>query len=420
MNISYHNENDGACCAVLRRQFPEAVIDDRSIEDVKAHELKDYRQCHFFAGIGGFCLGFRNAGVPASLNVWTGGFPCQDVSVAGKRKGLAGKRSGLYFEFHRLITTNFPEWVVLENVPGLLSSNDGKDFAIVIGGLTGVVPEVPAQGWGNAGFARGPIYNIAYRILDAQFFGVAQRRRRVFIVGNPGAGCAAQVLFESESGERDTPPRREAGTITPPLTGTGVGAGRTGNERNEIAFCIPASARGTGDGHGNGWNSNYVVGANNFGEREVSTALSARNERIDGDTETFVISRPLAHSSTSNHMDESQQTFVVATLNSGGNDGGFRTEPGEHLIAFDYQAQGSERTYIHRKNSKAQMIAGRPDAIAGNMGVRRLTPLECERLQGFPDGWTAGQSDSVRYRQLGNAVCVNVSRWLGERIMMVE
>ncbi|MCJ7442995.1 MAG: DNA (cytosine-5-)-methyltransferase, partial [Methanotrichaceae archaeon] len=110
-----------------------------------------------------------------------GGFPCQDLSVAGKRAGLAGERSGLWFEFARVIDELEPKWVVIENVPGLLSSNKGRDFAVIIQWLV----------------KRG--YGVSWRILDAQYFGVPQRRRRVFIVGSFGNGRSAEVLFERES-----------------------------------------------------------------------------------------------------------------------------------------------------------------------------------------------------------------------------
>src|SRR3990167_6826375 len=150
-----------------------------------------------FSGIGGFDLGFDRAGMECVLQVeqdnsclgilarhWPkvkkvndvrkikrvsadlicGGFPCQDVSVAGKRAGLDGERSGLWFEFHRIVTEVRPRWVVVENVPGLLSSNAGRDFAVILRGLV------------ECG------YGVCWRILDAQYFGVAQRRRRVFVV----------------------------------------------------------------------------------------------------------------------------------------------------------------------------------------------------------------------------------------------
>lgn len=183
-----------------------------------------------FAGVGGFDLGFERAGMTSvaqveidpqcrtvlarhfpearrhddvttatadtigAIDLLCGGFPCQDLSVAGRRAGLAGKRSGLFYEFMRLVAERAPRWVVIENVPGLLSSRGGRDMGAVLGTL------------GELG------YGWAYRSLDAQYFGLAQRRERVFIVGCLGdAARAAQVLFEPEGGGGHPPPRREAG-----------------------------------------------------------------------------------------------------------------------------------------------------------------------------------------------------------------
>lgn len=184
-----------------------------------------------FAGIGGLDLGLDRAGMTCAWQIeidtqcqgvlathWSevsrysdvrnvdstelepvdlicGGFPCQDLSVAGRRAGLAGERSGLWHEFHRILDGVRPRWVVVENVPGLLSSHRGRDFAVVLSGLVELG------------------YGCAWRILDAQYFGVAQRRRRVFVVGCLGdsRAAAATVLFEPESSDRDSPPRRETG-----------------------------------------------------------------------------------------------------------------------------------------------------------------------------------------------------------------
>jgi len=425
-----------------------------------------------FSGIGGFDLGFDRAGMQCTWQVeineharsvlkrhWSdvpkyedvknvgkrelesvdlicGGFPCQDLSVAGNRAGLDGERSGLWFEFRRILSELRPSWVIAENVPGLLSSNGGRDFAIVLRGLVELG------------------YGVAWRILDAQYLGVPQRRRRVFIVGHLGDGRAAEILFESESGAWDSPPSRE--------------------ERTRVA-------------------------------------------------------RPLANGSTTDHYDESQQTYIVAKdvaacLNSGGNDGGFRTEPGEHLIAAydargngdgvttnaltgdharrvsDYtplvafqskasaqnsmnpseiapalsvgkaggtcvafdrtrgttsgdisaplRACGGQAAGVNDGKADAQCVAFAPGNLMrragenpstttvgtlgasklGDMfphvaiqsGVRRLTPTECERLQGFPDSWTAGQSDTQRYKQLGNAVAVPCAEWIGKRIEAIK
>jgi len=340
------------------------------------------RYISLFSGIGGFDLGFDRAGMQCAMQVerdknalsvlskhWPnvpkledvhevttriapaidlicGGFPCQDVSVAGKRKGLAGERSGLWFEFRRIIDELKPGWVVIENVPGLLSSNGGRDMGTIVGNL--------------AEFG----YWWAYRVLDAQYYGVPQRRRRVFIVASLGTGSPQEVLFEPESSPWDTPPRRET--------------------RSHIAAATQH-------------------GFNNFGIKNIAGALSTSGQRIDDDTETFIAN-----------------TFNGDTGGADDNDA-----QGNHLVTC-FTPWDNQTKRIHNPALPAPTLAGsdggggqRFPYFATQIGVRRLTPLECERLQGFPDGWTAGQSDSARYRQLGNAVAVPVAYWLGHRITRI-
>lgn len=153
-------EIDKACNQVLAKHFPDTK-QFTDITEVKGSDLID-------------------AGFNPSGGIITGGFPCQDLSVAGKRAGLAGERSGLFWHAARLVEETQSEWFIIENVPGLLTSNGGKDFAIVLG-------EMAELG-----------YSVAWRILDAQYFGVPQRRRRVFIVGRRAGGASpAEVLFKS-------------------------------------------------------------------------------------------------------------------------------------------------------------------------------------------------------------------------------
>jgi DNA (cytosine-5)-methyltransferase 1 len=161
-------EIDKNCNKVLARHFPSAT----QFTDIQQVTGKD----------------LINAGFNPGRGIITGGFPCQDLSVAGKRAGLAGARSGLFWEIRRLVEETQTEWFILENVPGLLSSNGGKDFGIVL-------REMADLG-----------YSLGWRVLDAQYFGVPQRRRRVFIVGNrSGDGeHIRQVLFEREGLRRDT------------------------------------------------------------------------------------------------------------------------------------------------------------------------------------------------------------------------
>lgn len=298
-----------------------------------------------FSGIGGFDLGLERAGMTCVAQVeidkaargvlathWPnveriedvtkagkhnlpaaslicGGSPCQDVSMAGTRAGLDGERSGLFFEFVRILEELKPEWFSFENVDGLLTSNSGRDFATVLFCLV------------RCG------YRCAWRVLDAQHFGLPQRRARVFIVGHRRNGSAAQVLFESESAYGDF-----------------AQSGAAGNS--------------------------------------VSASIGSGNVRTDG---KFFTDRIMACDARGRAVGSISPTLV-----------------GSHL----------------------DRITDYTPIIFTEDGVRRLTPLECERLQGFPDGWTSysnmkTQTDKQRYDQLGNAVSVPVIEWIGKRIMAV-
>ena len=362
-----------------------------------------------FTGIGGFDLAFEQAGMTCAwqceinaaarsvlakhwpdvpcyedvrnvtrdntptVDLICGGFPCQDLSVAGKRAGLAGDRSGLWFEFHRILTELRPQWIVIENVPGLLSSNGGADFAVILRGLV------------ECG------YGVSWRIFDAQYFGVAQRRRRVFIVGSFGDGRSAEVLFEREGLFGHPPTRGEArqgiaSGVAPSLAASGRGTERAGESRVEpLSFDWQAAGSERtyihdkpGATRGLSASKTLAVafgGNNTSGEIDIATAVNAAPaRRYDFESETFV--------------------FVRQIAGDGQIAGALAAETGMH-----------QTNYVAFQSSQSD--------------VRRLTPTECERLQGFPDGHTAGQSDSARYRQLGNAVAVPVARRIGTRIMEV-
>lgn len=277
---------------------------------------------------------------------------CQDLSVAGRGRGLAGERSGLFFEFMRIVQGLTPSWVLIENVPGLLSNDGGRAMGTVLGRL------------GQLG------YGWAYRVLDAQWFGVAQRRRRVFIVGCLGDWRrAAEVLFERESLPWDSPPSREAGARV------------AASPANRLAF----------------------GGNNTRGPIDVATACNAKasaSERQDFESETFVTHTLRAEGFDTSEDGTGRGTPIVACHDTG--QGWWN----EASIAGTLRAEGENRP------SRPSNVAVFP-----NMAVRRLTPRECERLQGFPDDWTAGFSDSCRYRMLGNAVCVPVAEWIGRRLI---
>jgi len=262
-----------------------------------------------------------------------GGTPCQAFSVAGLRRGLEDPRGNLTLVFLALLESLRPRWVVWENVPGVLSDRTGA-FGSLLGGL------------GQLG------YGFAYRVLDAQYFGVPQRRRRVFVVGCLGDWrSAAAVLFEPACLRGDSAPRREAG--------------------QEVAGTFKACA-GSG-----GWSNSADHAEAGYMIPEVSKCLVSHGSRLDSETETF-------------------------PGDSGGGEG------------FDASEDGTGR--------------GTP-LVPEQTAVRRLTPTECERLQGFPDGhtmipWRGKDADACpdgpRYNALGNSMAVPVMRWIGRRIESIK
>ena len=316
-----------------------------------------------FAGIGGFDLGFEHAGftvvaqVEKDINcrnlleakwpdavilddvctagahnlppcdVITFGFPCQDLSVAGKRAGLAGGRSGLFYEATRIIHELNPAYCLFENVPGLLSSSRGNDFERVL-------REMDRVG-----------YSGAWRVLDAQWLGMPQRRRRVFGLFScldSGAERCAEILSLPESLRGHPPPGRKAEEESPSPFAFGAGADRKHVNRIDDDSRIATQTIG-------------FTQSSFGGYREGCGTLRASGGDLGGGSETLIVD----------------------------------------IAACDDT---------------------RRDSVPARTAVRRLTPTECERLQGFPDGWTAGFIDTVRYRMLGNAVCVNVAQWIARRM----
>ena len=367
----------------------------------------------FFTGIGGFDLGFELAGIGTvsqceidkhacstlekhwpgveryndittvkldrgSADIISGGFPCQDISVAGNRKGLAGERSGLFYELVRVVDECKPKYVVWENVPGLLSSNGGADFKSVI------------REFAEIG------YSGAWRVLDSQYFGVAQRRRRIFGVfaqGDSGWRRAGAILFEPESGRRNTAPCRSEKSDS--SDGIKDGAGTiSGRVDRDVAFTLKHH-----QGSPNAdqvtlipccWNGEQVSDTLDVSVLSKQQMMPEKS-RFAAVLDNPDVSRPLI--GTADKHDDSRETYIVAPTLSTKN---------------EMASSSTTREEWYETSAK---LCGK---------VRRLTPDECEKLQGFPVGWTAGQVDTHRYKQLGNAVTVNVAYWIALRLKQVE
>jgi DNA (cytosine-5)-methyltransferase 1 len=312
----------------------------------------------------------------------------------------------LFFEFARIAESLRPGWLLVENVPGLLSSNGGRDFGVVLGTLADIG------------------YGVAWRILDSRFFGVPQRRRRVFIVGafadgDPRAAAerAGEVLAVGQGCARHLAPRGKAGQdVAGPLGGS-VGKGR-GHDGDPFDRGGHSSLSGLGSG---GPDDNDAQA----GRLVVAGTLKSQRGKGGGGIgpeETLI-----ANTLRSNERNTSQGpgNYVAAPLTKGSATGegvnapGRRLEDDVNIVAFNASG-GGEKDLMPRHNLANPVTGsnGDPGAIAGDIGVRRLTPTECERLQGFPDGWTqlGDTPDSRRYSALGDAVTVNVSEWIGRRL----
>lgn len=329
-------------CTVLAERFPDVP------------NLGDVRKVDWSAYAG-------------KADLMVGGSPCQSFSIAGKREGLDGA-SGLMWEWVRCVREVRPRWVVWENVPGCLSSGGGEDFRCLLRSLDDLG------------------YDACWRVLDARFFGVPQRRRRVFLVGNLAGGrggrhLPCEVLLEPEGLPWDTGEGREEGK------GAAGGAGGR-----------PASAGFKSNPSGVGRSIGY--------EEEVSpTVLS--------DTHSPGV-----------------LTYGIRTANTSSNGWGVQVEESHTLGCSDRDAVAPLLVRMREgcagggKGPLVQRDVSGTLAMSGGV-VRKLTPLECERLQGMPDGWTRvpwrGRSASEcpnapRYRAIGNSMAVPVMRWIGRRI----
>lgn len=480
-------------------QFPSAVLAERypGVPNLGDMTKVDWRN---FA---------KRNGKPDLL---VGGSPCQSFSIAGTRTGLDGA-SGLMWEYVRAVRELRPRWILWENVPGALSSTHGEDLRCLLEALDGIG------------------YGLAWRVLDAQFFGVAQRRRRVFLVGHLGERPPVEVLFEPDGLRWDTPQSREkrkelakAAGRGARCAGLGAGAGSVAsapavhsmhqNQVGDIAVseescgtltsgssvsrqqlvvsgqCVAIQGSMIGRADENGPQGSGIetdgacytlnctdrhavmvsdrdtayalklrhTGSENKGggqgplvQEDVSATLATNQDQTIFQPSAIPINEMIAtrggklgrgtgfgvgedgdpaNTITANHP------HAVAVTQYGEEVGGTLTARFDSSPCGD---RGQNIVCLGDDNAKAscdEEMAGSlkcggsaPIAASSAMVVRRLTPTECERLQGFPDGWTLipykGKPaeecpDGPRYKAIGNSMAVPVMRWIGERIDMFE
>lgn len=354
MQCVWANEIDKRACEVYRRHWSDGTLHEGSIVDVDPAHIPEH-------------------------DLLVGGFPCQDLSVAGKRKGLEGERSGLFFEIVRILERTKTTWVLLENVPGLRSSGDGRDLLQLLATLDQLG------------------YGVAWRVLDAQYFGVPQRRCRVFIVGYLGAPCPVEVLFESQG-----------------MPGHSSAGGEAGED---VAASITASAghHGRSSPRGDG-TDNLVCGPT------VTTAIGnsiPRNLGTDGGLIASTLSAYSVRPATGKWQADGPDNIIAHNVTGAGKANRL-PDVTDYVLAFDTTQVTSPGNYSNPKPGDpchpltsygdAPAIVGPP---TDPNGVR-----EAPGLPGRVDGTRI--ADGPRYRMLGNAVAVPVIEWIGRRLVKVN
>jgi DNA (cytosine-5)-methyltransferase 1 len=372
---------------------------------------------------------YKEWNLNGSIDLLVGGTPCQSFSVAGLRKGLEDPRGNLMLTYVGILDKFRPKWCVWENVPGVLSSNGGRDFGSFLGALVELG------------------YGFAYRVLDAQNFGVPQRRRRVFVVGCLGDWeYPAKVLFESESLRGDTKKSRSKKQNPTSFVESSFGAFR----EDELAGTLRAS----GGANAGGSETLYVPNT----ARCLTRGVAQKN---DFETDTFITQVYENHGTDSRVKPVEICPTVTSRWGTGGNNvplaqniaysiqgsmigrsdtagpqgAGVNEEisftlntTDRHGVAQVFQQNTrNEVRYIGGNGQIAGALMAEPgmkqqNYIHHNMAVRRLTPIECERLQGFPDDYTNIKDkcpDGPRYKAMGNSMAVPVMKWIGERIESV-
>ena len=372
-HFAFFCEKDKFARSVLRYHNPDAII---------YNDVKDINYDRLISD---------GVAIPQII---FGGSPCQDLSLAGGRAGLGGEHSGLFLEQCRIADEIDARWIIWENVVGAISSNKGKDFASVLFHITGYKPTTPSGSWRTSGVCIGPKRVAVWRVLDSQAFGVPQRRRRIFLVAGPRAVArrVVGILFEPESGDRHP---------------------AEGRKKKQDAS---EEAEGR-------------VGTSSVGKltHKSQSILARYGSRGDLETETFIV----------DWAGSTYKEDIAAALAdpAGGQrttniDGASWIVYKNPYVAFDSNYSGhydiNNNGDVSPTIKIGSKLNGQPPAIGYGDIVRRLTPLECERLMSWPDDYTkigidddeqvVDISNSQRYRICGNGIVSNVTEWIGNRI----
>lgn len=368
------------------------------------------------------------------VNCIIGGSPCQDLSVAGKRAGLSGARSGLFMEQIRIVKEmrkkyGKPRYMVWENAPGAFSSNRGEDFRIVLEEIvkvvdeSAVVPQPPKGRWAHAGCIVGDGYSVAWRIHDAQFWGVPQRRRRIALVADFGGESAPEILFERDSVSGDSEAGREAREGAAGTAPSCIGI----TNRGSVAGVVSETLRSGSHGALPMVAKMYALDAvsSNGIDRADTAGCNGRGWRENVSYTLNTIDRPavcydMAHASDVIRDCGEVSPTLQSRMGTGGN---------QIPLTFSNQGFGGMvESDVASTQCSNQCKLSSLDLSVQDGVVRRLTPLECERLQGFPDGWTDigdwidtkgkkhKSADAPRYKALGNSIALPFWLWMLRRM----
>lgn len=429
-------------CAVLEHHYPN-VPNLGDVTKITEQQIKDLGQ----------------------IDLVVFGSPCQNLSVAGNRQGLAGAQSGLFYDSIRIIRyarehcgARFALW---ENVPGAFSSNKGADFSAVVEQMAGLENVgVPKNGWGKEGAALGKHGLLEWSVLDAQWFGLAQRRKRVFAIVDFGDWQSRPpILLERESLRGDSAPSRETRQdFTADATRSFNESGFAGYSKDSVAGTLRQA--GGACGHGSECLTVRVFdkqGIGQYADNNVASTCAARDYK---DATDLVVCHGTQDPITNNGVayalgcNSGQENVIAIAGNiigrapkNGGNHNGFDesgacytlTTNDRHAVAFaePRRARGCD---VIANNEPWPTLPAHAGTGGGNVPmiafaenpnsvVRRLTPIECERLQGFPDNWTKipyrnksadDCPNGPRYKALGNSMAVNVMAWIGKRIELAS
>lgn len=425
-SIVWQAETDPYCQDVLSRHYPVYQFGDvKNVTKEKSAQLNGGR----------------------AVDVIFGGSPCTGLSVAGRRAGLRDERSGLFYQFLRIVNELKPLWFIWENVPGVLTSGPidpttgkkraGIDFGIVLSGFSGGLLAIPDGGWRNAGIVNGYTYNLAWRTLDSQYWGVPQRRRRVFVVGGLRAAGLnpTEVLFEPSGYAWDQAPRRKTRAVTASGfraddrlsdrsadTAETTDAGQVAETAQtpphtypDITGTLAASGAGTARIAGRQANEpDFVI---------------VQNYRVTDKAQRFIEddkAAPVMPLNNTNILTQTHRAYGFSGFVEDNKADTLKTTTGRqmsNLVTYVIKTDNTNSNGLGiLEDGTTHTLGGAQDAIVYQYGARRLTPRETERLQGWPDDLTAfgasGQpiSDTQRYKMTGNGVTSTVAKWIAQRL----